>query len=66
MMKEVKVEKIHEYRRVGLSELQCKKTEAQGRAVLPQRRIKVGKVGPPGQFASLVSGTQLPDPGHGT
>lgn len=66
MMKEVKVEKIQEYRRVGWSELQCKKTEAQGRAVLPQRRIKVGKVGPPGQFASLVSDTQLPDPGHGT
>lgn len=62
----VKVEKIHEYRRVGLSESQCKKTEAQGRAVLPQRRIKVGQVCPPGQLASLVSGTQLRDPGHGT
>lgn len=63
MMKEVKVEKIHKYRRVGLSESQCKKTEVQGRAVLPQRRIKVGKVRPLGQ---LVSGTQPQDHGYGT
>lgn len=34
-----------------LSELQCQ-TEAKGREVLPQMRIKVGKVSPLGQFAT--------------